>query len=187
MSISSVQSCNKLRTEVFYGLLNKQKALKAQYGFLQKESKAQLEACKTALDKKSAEVVRLKKELEKANTRIDELTSSLGIERTGRQKDSKEHEEKLAELASRGTTVEKELKVLQAKCHTLLAELVVITNEMGRKCSFAIISYFFLSDLSLALSNNLTRCSFSYVRVLRNHRHIGLPRGRESPSPASRE
>ena len=113
---------------MFYGLLNRQKALKSQYNFLQKESKGQLDACKKALDKESAEVVRLKKELEKANTRIDELTSCLDIESTGRQKDAKEHEEKLAELASRGTTAEKELKLLQAKCDAWLAELVVITD-----------------------------------------------------------
>ena len=162
----SVQSCNKLRTEVFYGLLNKQKALKIQYNFLQKESKVQLEASKTALDKESAEVARLRKELEKANTRIDELTSSLEIESAGRQKDAKEHEDKLAELASRGTTAEQELKTLQAKCDAWLAELVVITTEMGHKCSFALLSYLFLSDLSFALINNLTRCSFSFFRVL---------------------
>ena len=101
-----MQNCNKARTEVFYGLLNKQKNLKVQYNFLQKESKAQLEACKNALDQESAEVNRLKKELEKANTRIDELTSSLEIESASRQKDAKEHADKLAELASRGTTAE---------------------------------------------------------------------------------
>ena len=138
-------------------MLNKQ----GQYNFLQKESKAQLEACKLNLNKESAEVVRLKKELEKANTRIDELTSSLEIESTDWQKDAKEHEDKLAELESRGTTAEKELKVLQAKCDAWLAELVVITNEMGRKCFLALVPCFFLSDLSLALINNLTRCSFS--------------------------
>ena len=114
--MSSFQNCNKLRTEVFYGLLTKQKALKAQYGFLQKESKAQLLACKTELEKESAEVARLKKELEKANTVNSELTSPLGIERTARQKDAKEFADKLAELASRGTTAEKELTALQAKC-----------------------------------------------------------------------
>ena len=43
-----------------------------------------MEACKKALDQESAEVSRLKKELEKANTRIDELTSSLEIESAGR-------------------------------------------------------------------------------------------------------
>ena len=141
--------------------MNKQKDLKVQYNFLQKESKVQLEACKTTLDKESAEVVRLKKELEKANTRIDELKSSLDIERTGRQKDATEHEEKLAELESRGTTAEKELKVLQAKCDAWLAELVVITNEMGRKCFLALVPCFLLSDLSLTLIDNLTHCSFS--------------------------
>ena len=56
--------------------------------------------------------------------------------------------------------------MLQAKCDTWLAELVVITNEMGRKCSFALLFYFFLSDLSLALINNLTCCSFSCFKVL---------------------
>ena len=77
-------------------MLNKQKALKSQYKFLQKESKAQLEACKKTLDQESAEVRRLKKELEKATTRIDELTNSLEIESTGRQKDVEEHADKLA-------------------------------------------------------------------------------------------
>ena len=71
-----------------------------------------MEACKKALDQESAEVNRLKKELENANTRIDELTSSLEIKSAGRQKDAKEHEDKLAELASRGTTAEQELKKL---------------------------------------------------------------------------
>ena len=161
-----MQNCNKIRTEVFYGLLTKQKALKVQYNFLQKESKVQLEACKTALHKESATVVWLKEELEKANARIDELPSSLEIESTGRQKDANEHEDKLAELASRGTTAVQELKTLQAKYDTWLAELVVITNDMGRKCSFALLVYFFLSDLSFALINNLTRCNFSFFRVL---------------------
>ena len=101
-----MQNCNKAQTEVFYGLLNKQKALKSQYNFLQKESKVQLDACKKALDKESAEVTKLRKELEKATTRIDELTSALEIESEGRQKDAKEHADKLAELASRGTTAE---------------------------------------------------------------------------------
>ena len=61
---------------------------------------------------------------------------------------------------------EQELKTLQAKCDAWHAKLVVITNEMGRKCFFALVSFFLLSDLSLALINNLTRCSFSYVRIL---------------------
>ena len=74
----------------------------------------QLEACKKALDQESVEVTRLRKELEKANTRIDELTSSLEIESAGRPKDAKEHEDKLAELASRGTTAEQQLKTLLA-------------------------------------------------------------------------
>ena len=149
-------------------MLNKQKALKVQYNFLQKESKAQLEACKGALDKESAEVDRLKKELEKANARIDELPSSLEIESTGRQKDAKEYEDKLAELASRDTTAEQELKALQAKCDTWLAELVVITNQMGHKCLslFRTFPCFYFSELSLASTNNLTRCSFSFFRVL---------------------
>ena len=95
-------------------MLNKQKALKSQYNFLQKESKVQLEACKKALDKESAEVTKLRKALEKANTRIDELTSALKIESAAREKETKEHDEKLAELASRGTTAEQELK----KCRT---------------------------------------------------------------------
>ena len=123
-------------------------------------------ACKTELEKETAEVARLKKELEKANTHNSELTSSLGIERTARQKDAKEFEDKLAELASRGTTAEKELAVLQAKCDAWLAELAVITKELGRKCSFDLISFFFLSDLPFALVNNLTRCSFYHFRVL---------------------
>ena len=93
-----------------------------------------MEACKKALYKESTEVVKLRKALEKANTRIDELTSALEIENAARQKEAKEHEEKLAELASRGTTAEQELKKLQDKCDAWLAELVVITNEMGRKC-----------------------------------------------------
>ena len=128
-----VQKCNKARTQVFYGLLNKQKALKSQYNFLQKVSKGQLDACKKALDRESAEVTKLKKALEKANSRIDELTSALKIENAAREKEAKEHEEKLSELASRGTTAEQELKKLQDKCDAWLAELVVITDEMGRK------------------------------------------------------
>ena len=99
---------------------------------------------------------RLKKELERANTRNSELTSSLGIERTARQKDAKEYEDKLVELASRGTTSEKELAALQAKCDAWLAELVVITKELGRKYSFAFLSFSFLSDISFVLVNNLT-------------------------------
>ena len=95
-----MQNCNKARTEVFYGLLNKHKALKSQYHFLQKESKLQLDACKKALDNESVEVTKLRRELEKANTHIDELTSALEIENAARQKEAKEHEEKLAELAS---------------------------------------------------------------------------------------
>ena len=79
-----MQNCNKARTEVFYGLLNKQKTLKSQYKFLQKESKVQLDACKKALDNESAEVAKLKKALEKAHTRIDELTGALKIESTSR-------------------------------------------------------------------------------------------------------
>ena len=51
-------------------LRNKQKALKSQYNFLQKESKVQLDACKKALDKESAEVTKLRKELEKATTTL---------------------------------------------------------------------------------------------------------------------
>ena len=94
----------------------------------------QLDACKKALDKESAEVTKLRKALEKANTRIDELTSALKIESAAREKEAKEHDEKLAELASRGTTAEQELKKLQDKCDAWLAELVVITNDMGRKC-----------------------------------------------------
>ena len=70
---------------MFYGLLNRQKALKSQYNFLQKESKGQLDACKKALDNESAEVTKLRKELEKANTRIDELTGALKIESTSRR------------------------------------------------------------------------------------------------------
>ena len=93
-------------------MLSKHKTLKANYGFLQKESKAQLAACKTELQKEAAEMSRLKKELDWANTRNSELTSALGIERTARQKDGKEYEDKLAELASHGTTAEKELAAL---------------------------------------------------------------------------
>ena len=94
----------------------------------------QLDACKKALDKESEEVTKLRRELDRATTRIDELTSALEIESTSRQKEAKEHEDKLAELASRGTTAEQELKKLQDKCDAWLAELVVITNEMGHKC-----------------------------------------------------
>ena len=128
----------------------------------------QLDACKKALDNESAEVIKLRKELEKATTRIDELTSSLEIERTSREKDAKEHENKLAELASRGTTAEKELKALQAKCDAWLAELVVITNEMGRKCLCLLRTFpcCYFSELSLASTNNLTCCSLSLFRVL---------------------
>ena len=136
-----MQNCNKARTQVFYGLLNKQKALKSQYNFLQKESKGQLDACKKALDRESAEVTKLKRALEKANTRVEELTGALGIESAARQKEAKEHEERLAELASRGTTAEQELKKLQDKCDAWLAELVVITNEMGRKCLLLLRSF----------------------------------------------
>ena len=163
-----MQSCNKARTEVFYGLLNKQKALKSQYNFLQKESKLQLDACKKALDNESAEVTKLRKALEKANTRIDELTSALEIESAARQKEAKEHEDKLAELASRGTTAEQELKKLQDKCDACLAELVGITHDMGRKCPlFSELSCcLFLSELLLVSGNNLTCCSFPYFRVL---------------------
>ena len=93
-------------------MLSKHKTLKPSYGFLQKKSKAQLAACKAELEKETAEVSRLKKELDRANTRNSELTSSLGIERTAQQKDAKEYEDKLAELASRGTTAEKELAAL---------------------------------------------------------------------------
>ena len=163
-----MQNCNKARTEVFYGLLNKQKALKSQYNFLQKESKVQLDACKKALDKESAEVTKLRKELEKATTRIDELTSALEIESAGRQKDAKEHADKLAELASRGTTAEQELKKLQDKCAAWRAELVVITNEMGRKCLslFRTFPCCYFSELIFASTNNLTCCSFSLFIVL---------------------
>ena len=164
--MSSFQNCNKLRTEVFYGLLSKHKALKAQYIFLQKESKAQLAACKTELEKETAEVARPKKELDRVNTRNSEVTSSLGIERTARQKDAKEYEDKLAELASRGTTAEKELATLQAKCDAWLAELVVITKELGRKYSSAFISFSFLINIPFVLVNNLPWCSFSLFRVL---------------------
>ena len=136
-----MQNCNKARTQVFYGLLNKQKALKSQYNFLQKESKGQLDACKKALDKESAEVTKLRRALEKANTRIEELSSALKIENAAREKEAKEHAEKLSELASRGTTAEQELKRLQGKCDAWLAELVVITNEMGGKCSFSLRSF----------------------------------------------
>ena len=106
-------------------------------------------------------MTKLRKALEKANTRIDELTSALKIESAAREKEAKEHDEKLAELASRGTTAEQELKKLQDKCDAWLAELVVITNDMGRKCPFALLFYFSLSALSLALIHNLTCCSFS--------------------------
>ena len=166
LSIFSVQSCNKIRTEVFYELLNKQKKLKAQYNFLQKESKAQLEACSTELVKEKTEVARLKKELDRVNTRNSELTSSLGIEHAARQKDAQEFADKLAELVSRGTTAKKELSALQAKCDTWLAELVVITNEMGRKCSFALLftSSFptFLLPLSITLHVAAFLCSEFY-------------------------
>ena len=60
----------------------------------------QLDACKKALDKESDEVTKLRKELDRANTRIEELTSSLEIESTSRRKEAKEHEDKLVELAS---------------------------------------------------------------------------------------
>ena len=99
---------------------------------------------------------RLKKELDQANTRNSELTSALGIERTTRQKDAKEHEDKLAELESRGMTAEKELAALQAKCDAWLTELVGITKELDRKYPFAFISFSFLSDISFFLVNNLT-------------------------------
>ena len=102
-------------------MLNKQKTLKSQYNFLQKESKGQLDACKKALDRESAEVTKLRKALEKANTRVEELTGALGIESAARQKEAREHEEKLAELASRGTNAEQELKKLQDKCDAWLA------------------------------------------------------------------
>ena len=154
--MSSFQNCKNLRTEVFHRLLSKHKTLKSNYGFLQKESKAQLAACKAELEKETAEVSRLKKELERANTRNSELTSYLGIEHTARQKHAKEYEYKLAELASRGTTAEKELATLQAKCDAWLAELVMITKELGRKYSFAFISFSFLSDIPFVLVNNLT-------------------------------
>ena len=137
-------------------MLSKHKTLKPSYGFLQKKSKAQLAACKTELERETAEVSRLKKELDRANNRNSELTSALGIERTSRQKDAKEHKDKLAELESRGTTAEKELATLQAKCNAWLAELVVITKELGRKYSFAFISFSFLFDMPFALVNNLT-------------------------------
>ena len=47
----------------------------------------------------------------------------------------------LAQLESRGATAEKELAALQAKCDAWLAELVEITKELGRKYSFAFISF----------------------------------------------
>ena len=112
-------------------------------------------ACKTELEKESDEVARLKKELEKANTRNSELTSSIGIERTARQKDAKEYEDKLAELASRGTTAEKELAALQTKCDAWLTELVVITKELGRKYPFDLIAFSFFFDILFAQVNNL--------------------------------
>ena len=65
--MSSFQNCNKLQTEVFHRLLSKHKTPKAQYNFLQKESRAQLAACKTDLEKETAGVSRLKKELEQVN------------------------------------------------------------------------------------------------------------------------
>ena len=98
---------------------------------------------------------RLKTELEHANIRNSELTSALGIERTAREKDAKEHQDKLAELESRGRTAEKELAALQAKCDVWLAELVGITKELGRKYPSAFISFSF-SDISFFLVNNLT-------------------------------
>ena len=63
---------------------------------------------------------------------------------------------------------EQELKKLQDKCDALLAELVVITNEMGRKCLslFRTFPCFYFSELSLASINNLTLCSLSFFRVL---------------------
>ena len=73
-----------------------------------------------------------------------------------RQKDAKEFADKLAELASRGTTAEKELAVLQAKCDAWPAELVVITKDLCRKYSSALISIFFHPDISFVLVNNLT-------------------------------
>ena len=112
--------------------------------------------CKAEREKEIAEVSRLKKDLERANTRNSELTSSLGIECTAQQKDAKKYEDKLAELTSRGTTAEKELAALQAKCDAWLAELVVITKELGRKYPFAFISFSFLFDIALVLVNNLT-------------------------------
>ena len=84
---------------------------------------------------------RLKKELEAAQTRNSELTSALGIEHTAREKDAKEHQDMLAQLESHGTTAEKELAALQAKCDAWLAELVEITKELGREYSFALISF----------------------------------------------
>ena len=99
---------------------------------------------------------RLKKELERAQTRNSELRRALGIECTAREKDAKEHQDMLAELESRGTTAEKELAALQAKCEAWLAELVVITKELGRKYSLAFISLSFLYDISFFLVNNLT-------------------------------
>ena len=77
-------------------MLSKHKTIKADYRFLQKESKAQLQACQAELNKETAEVSRLKTELERANIRNSELTSALGIERTAWEKDAKEHQDMLA-------------------------------------------------------------------------------------------
>ena len=52
--------------------------------------------------------------------------------------------------------MEKELAVLHAKCDAWLAELVVITKELGSKYSFAFTSFSFLFDIPFVLVNNLT-------------------------------
>ena len=108
---------------------------------MQKDSKVQLQACQAELQKETAEVSRLKQELERSQTRNSKLTSALALERTSREKDAAQHKEALALLESRDTTAEQELAALQAKCDTWLAELVVITAELGRKFFLAFVSF----------------------------------------------
>ena len=130
------------------------KKLKADYRFLQKESKAQLQACQADLQKESAEVSRLKQELDRSQTRNSELTSALTLERTSREKDVMQHKEALAPLESRGTTAEQELAALKAKCDTWLTDLVGITMELGRKFSLPLSP--FLSNIPCLLASNFT-------------------------------
>ena len=135
------QSCNKTRTNIFLGLLSEHKKGRQNFWFLQKESKAQLQACQNELKKETDEVSWLRKELELAQSRNSELERTIASGQKLREDEAAKHHELLAQSEARNTSTEDKLAALQVKTDSWLAKLIEINQLMDSKLlSLALLS-----------------------------------------------